>query len=261
MHGATGTAGNTDADRSLNTLITGTAQNTDADMRATDRSWSRSPGSPPSTGFTVALFPRPMASEEATRAVMRTTARTAAALVWGQGRGTGWQGKGKGKGRGKGTGRTLVDLLSSSPSTGTVHPRRRRASSEDITALDALWGWDLGLGAEALLHLYNVHVGPERVLDDGTGIFGDLILEELPRTCRLEDIVHCITAYLRPYMHCPMPQGITVTTGHYPDRTTAPLSFDLPEDIVPAAICFLHCHAWDETVRHWVPVEVRRQPV
>ena len=127
---------------------------------------------------------------------MRTTARTAAALVWGQGRGTGWQGKGKGKGRGKATGRTLDDLLLSSPSTGTVRPRRRRASFEDITALDHCWGWDLGLGAEALLRLYTDHVGPERVQADGTGIFGNLILEELPRTCTLQDIVHCLTEYL-----------------------------------------------------------------
>ena len=258
MHGATGTGGDTDADRSLDTVITGTAQNTDANMRATDRSRSKSPGSPPSTGLTVALFPRPPASLEVTRAAVRTPARTAAALVWRQGRGTG--GQGKGKGRGRATGRTLDDLLLSSPSTGTVRPRRRRASFEDITALDHCWGWDLGLGAEALLRLYTDHVGPERVLDDGTGIFGNLILEDLPPGCTLQDIAHCLDQ-VETYMSCPMPQGITVTTGRYPDRTTASLSFDFGEHIVPAALCFLHCHTWDHTLRHWVPVQVRRQPV
>jgi hypothetical protein len=68
-------------------------------------------------------------------------------------------------------------------------------------------------------------------------------------------------AYLRPYMHCPMPATIAATTGDYPDRTTARLSFDVADDIDVAAMCFLHCHAWDETLRHWVPVEVQREPV
>ena len=31
-------------------------------------------------------------------------------------------------------------------------------------------------------------------------------------------------AYLRPYMHCPMPKTIAATTGDYPDRTAARLS-------------------------------------
>ena len=97
----------------------------------------------------------------------------------------------------------------------------QKYTSEDITALGTLWGWDLGLSAEALVHLYTAHVGPLRE-DDGIVVLGDLILEELPRSCCLEDIVQCLmhTSALTCTAPCPQPSLrplAIILTGPLPD--------------------------------------------